>query len=68
MLNFNEKLSIIESFPQLQRKNVSLGRVNFQFADSVSEKRTSSTIFTRMEMVLYMRENWLVIPQMPKGW
>ncbi|RJS60804.1 hypothetical protein [Bacillus sp. PK3_68] len=39
MLNFNEKLSIIESFPQLQRKNVSLGRVNFQFADSVSEKK-----------------------------
>lgn len=39
MLNFNEKLSIIESFPQLQRKDVSLGRVNFQFADSVSEKK-----------------------------
>ncbi|OCA88765.1 hypothetical protein [Pseudobacillus wudalianchiensis] len=39
MLNFNEKLSIIESFPQLQRKDVSLGRVNFQFPDSVTEKK-----------------------------
>ncbi|MFK2825695.1 hypothetical protein QYG89_08375 [Bacillus sp. B190/17] len=39
MLNFNEKLSIIESFPQLDRKDVSLGRVNFQFADSVTEKK-----------------------------
>ncbi|KAB7707540.1 hypothetical protein F9802_07275 [Bacillus aerolatus] len=39
MLNFNEKLSIIESFPQLERKDVSLGRVNFHFADSVTEKK-----------------------------
>lgn len=39
MLNFNEKLSVIESFPQLERKDVSLGRVNFQFADSITEKK-----------------------------
>lgn len=39
MLSFEEKLSIIESFPELTRKNVSLGRVNFQFEESVTEKK-----------------------------
>jgi hypothetical protein len=39
MLTYNEKLAIIESFPELERKNVSLGRVNFQFEDSVSDKK-----------------------------
>ncbi|MCM2532043.1 hypothetical protein NDK43_06115 [Neobacillus pocheonensis] len=39
MLNFNEKLAIIESFPELERKNVSLGRINFQFPESISDKK-----------------------------
>lgn len=39
MLTFEEKLSIIESFPELQRKNVSLGRVNFQYEESVTDKK-----------------------------
>jgi hypothetical protein len=39
MLTFNEKLAIIESFPELERKNVSLGRINFQFPDSISDKK-----------------------------
>jgi len=39
MLTFNEKLTIIESFPELERKNVSLGRVNFQFPNSISDKK-----------------------------
>ncbi|KIL76661.1 hypothetical protein [Bacillus badius] len=39
MLNFNEKLAVIESFPQLKRNDVSLGRINFQFPDSVTEKK-----------------------------
>ncbi|MFJ5715273.1 hypothetical protein [Neobacillus sp. NPDC093127] len=39
MLTFNEKLAIIESFPELERKNVSLGRVNFQFPNSISDKK-----------------------------
>ncbi|MCA1029626.1 hypothetical protein LCL95_01110 [Bacillus timonensis] len=39
MLSFEEKLSIIESFPQLERHNVSLGRVNFHFPDSLYEKK-----------------------------
>ncbi|WP_059170590.1 hypothetical protein [Bacillus sp. FJAT-27445] len=39
MLTFNEKLAIIEAFPELSRKNVSLGRVNFQFEGSTSDKK-----------------------------
>ncbi|MEH7120220.1 hypothetical protein V7128_22770 [Neobacillus vireti] len=39
MLTFNEKLAIIESYPELERKDVSLKRVNFQFPDSISEKK-----------------------------
>ncbi|MEK4826657.1 hypothetical protein NSS71_19150 [Niallia sp. FSL W8-0951] len=39
MLSFEEKLNIIESFPQLERKNVSLKRVNFHYAESVSDKK-----------------------------
>ncbi|MMZ55122.1 hypothetical protein D1872_169610 [compost metagenome] len=39
LLTFEEKLAIIESFPQLQRKNVSLGRVNFHYEESVFDKK-----------------------------
>ncbi|OCA90627.1 hypothetical protein A8F94_01745 [Bacillus sp. FJAT-27225] len=39
MLTFEEKLAVIESFPELTRKNVSLGRVNFQFEESVTDKK-----------------------------
>ncbi|WP_214809639.1 hypothetical protein [Exiguobacterium sp. s144] len=39
MLTFEEKLRIIETFPQLVRKDVSLKRVNFQFPDSQYEKK-----------------------------
>ncbi|OIK10501.1 hypothetical protein [Bacillus sp. MUM 13] len=39
MLTFEEKLSIIESFPELERKDVSLGRVNFHYEESVHEKK-----------------------------
>jgi hypothetical protein len=39
MLTFDEKLAIIESFPELKRKNVSLGRVNFQYEESVTDKK-----------------------------
>lgn len=38
MLTFEEKLAIIEGFPELERKNVSLGRINFQYKESVTEK------------------------------
>lgn len=39
MLTFEEKIAIIESFPELQRKNVSLGRVNYHFEESASDKK-----------------------------
>ncbi|MCH6264670.1 MULTISPECIES: hypothetical protein [Neobacillus] len=39
MLTFEEKLAVIESFPELEKVNVSLGRVNFQYNESVYEKK-----------------------------
>lgn len=39
MLSFEEKLAICNSFPQLTRHNVSLGRVNFHFNESVYDKK-----------------------------
>ncbi|MED1472210.1 hypothetical protein [Bacillus salipaludis] len=39
MLTFEEKLAIIETNPELERVNVSLGRVNFQFNESVYDKK-----------------------------
>lgn len=40
MLRFEQKLAILDSFPELQRKNVSLGRVNYHFEQSAHEKKT----------------------------
>jgi len=39
MLTFEEKLTIIESFPELERKDVSLGRINFQYNDSMYDNK-----------------------------
>ncbi|WP_423409794.1 hypothetical protein AABM38_07310 [Heyndrickxia sp. MSNUG] len=39
MLTFEEKIAIIETFSELERKNVSLGRVNFHFEGSIYEKK-----------------------------
>lgn len=39
MLTFEEKLAIIESFPELERRNVSMGRINFHYKDSASDKK-----------------------------
>jgi hypothetical protein len=39
MLTFEEKLTIIESFPELTRNNVSLGRVNFHYEESAFDKK-----------------------------
>jgi hypothetical protein len=39
MLTFAEKLAIIENFPELERKSVSLGRVNFQLKNSLYDKK-----------------------------
>ncbi|UOR13815.1 hypothetical protein [Halobacillus amylolyticus] len=39
MLTFEEKLAIIEEFKQLEKREVSLGRVNFHFEDSLYDKK-----------------------------
>ncbi|MWC27951.1 hypothetical protein [Paenibacillus sp. MMS18-CY102] len=39
MLTFEQKLEIIQSFPQLERKDVSLGRINFQYEESAFERK-----------------------------
>lgn len=40
MLTFEQKLAILDSYPQLERKNVSLGRVNYHYEESQHEKKT----------------------------
>jgi hypothetical protein len=39
MLTFDEKLAVLESFSELERKDVSLGRVNFHFKKSEYDKK-----------------------------
>lgn len=39
MITFEEKLTIIESFPELERKSVSLGRINFHYEESRLDKK-----------------------------
>jgi hypothetical protein len=39
MLTFEEKLAVIETFPELERVDVSLKRVNFQYKESVLDKK-----------------------------
>ncbi len=40
MLTFEQKLAIFDSYPELERRNVSLGRVNYHFEGSRHEKKT----------------------------
>jgi hypothetical protein len=39
MLTFQEKLAIMSSFPELERKDVSMGRVNFSYERSAYDKK-----------------------------
>lgn len=39
MLTFNEKLNIIDSFTELTRIDISLGRVNYHYEESVKDKK-----------------------------
>ncbi|WP_394219407.1 hypothetical protein [Halobacillus trueperi] len=39
MLTFEEKLNIIEEFPELEKKEISLGRVNYHYEESVYDKK-----------------------------
>ncbi|MNO37110.1 hypothetical protein D3C76_271870 [compost metagenome] len=40
MLTFEQKLKIFDSFPELERRDVSLGRVNYHYEQSAYEKKT----------------------------
>lgn len=40
MLTFDQKIAIADSFPELERKDVSLGRVNYHYEQSAIEKKT----------------------------
>lgn len=40
MLTFEQKTAIIESFPELTKKDVSLKRVNYHFEGSLYDKKT----------------------------
>jgi len=40
MLTFEQKLVILDSYPELERKNVSLGRVNYHYEESQHDKKT----------------------------
>ncbi|MBW7476065.1 hypothetical protein K0T92_15065 [Paenibacillus oenotherae] len=39
MLSFEEKLAIIDSYPELQRRDVSLRRVNYHYEESAHDKK-----------------------------
>lgn len=39
MLTFEEKLAIINTFPELERKDISMGRVNFHYEQSALDKK-----------------------------
>lgn len=40
MLTFEQKLAVLDSYPELERKSVSLGRVNYHFEGSRHDKKT----------------------------
>ena len=40
MLSFEQKIAILSSFPELERKDVSMGRVNFHFERSLFDKKS----------------------------
>jgi len=39
MLTIEQKIEILDSFPELQRKDVSLGRINYHYEDSAYDKK-----------------------------
>lgn len=40
MLTFEQKMAILDTYPELERKQVSLGRVNYHYEDSQHDKKT----------------------------
>ncbi|WP_430790393.1 hypothetical protein VBD025_06345 [Virgibacillus flavescens] len=39
MLTFEEKLTIINAFPELEQKQISMGRINFHYEESAIDKK-----------------------------
>ncbi|KHE71467.1 hypothetical protein [Halobacillus sp. BBL2006] len=39
MLSFEEKLAVIEEFDELEKKEISLGRINFHYEESLYDKK-----------------------------
>ncbi|MFZ3576948.1 hypothetical protein [Virgibacillus sp. DJP39] len=39
MLTFEEKLTVVNKFPELNRKDISMGRVNFHYENSAIDKK-----------------------------
>lgn len=39
MLTFEEKLNVVNKFPELERKDISMGRVNFHYEKSAVDKK-----------------------------
>jgi len=40
MLTFEQKMAILDTYPELERKQVSLGRVNYHYEESQHDKKT----------------------------
>lgn len=40
MLTFEQKIAILDTYPELERKQVSLGRVNYHYEESQHDKKT----------------------------
>lgn len=66
MLTFEQKLEIFNSFPELEQRNVSLGRVNFHYEGSVYDKKTSSTTCTPTGTGLFTPGCWTGMRPMPE--
>ena len=59
MLTFEQKQEIIESFPELTRKDVSIKRVNYHYEESMLTKPSSFSICIQTAMLLCMWRDFL---------
>lgn len=67
MLSFEEKRAVVESFPELERKNVSLGRINYHYEKKAPmTKRLWFIICIRTVTVLFMPVFCMVTIRMTK--
>lgn len=61
MLTFEQKIAIIETYPELVRKSVSLGRLNFHYEESAHDKKI-------VVYHLHPNGNGFVYAGQAKGW